>query len=415
MARVPVRRLWRAIKAQDIAWLSLIAALGAASPTLNDAELELLCALAALQIAGPRVPALNTPKGVRVAIALKLILGYLLIGVSGGVTSSYYLILLVPVVSAGNALGPVGVSLVTITAALAYLSFLLFVDWSSFVLLPQDIRELCLRIVFLGLIAFLTYQSAAENRRQAEQYRQLAEQLAETNRSLQQAEREVRRSERLAALGQLTAGLAHELRNPLSTMRASAELLERSLDSGNEVARELARFIVSEVDRLSHLINRFLDFARPMQVTPVPRDLNQVVDRAIARLENLTQQRDVQIYRNYAPDLGPVAIDAELMEIAVYNLLENAVQMSPPGAPVTVKTRRVDNAVEIAVIDRGPGIPESDREHIFNPFFTRRPNGTGLGLAMVAKIVSEHRGSISVESEVGRGSVFRILLPINTP
>lgn len=390
----------------------LFAALGAASPTLNDAEIELLATLAVLQVLAPRLRWFNTPHGIKATLTLKLALSYLLIGVSGGLTSSYYLILLVPVVSAASCLGALGTFLMTAAASGAYLSFLLFVDWERFTLPPEGWRELCLRVVFLGLVSFLTYESARSSRRQAERYRQLAAQLAEANRSLQRAEAEVRRSERLAALGQLTAGLAHELRNPLGTMRASAELLERSLPPEASMARELARFIVTEVDRLNHLISRFLDFARPVEPKLTPTDLTAVLDRAIARLENQNPAPTVHIYRNYMPDLGLVPVDPELMEIAVYNLLDNAARVSSPGAPITVKARRINGAVEIAVIDRGPGIPEEDREQIFNPFFSRRPNGTGLGLAIVAKIVAGHRGKITVESEPGQGSVFRILLPI---
>jgi len=99
------------------------------------------------------------------------------------------------------------------------------------------------------------------------------------------------------------------------------------------------------------------------------------------------------------------------MASVVYNLLENAAQASPPGGAITVKTRPVDSGVEIAVIDRGAGIADQDRESIFNPFFTTKPDGVGLGLAIVAKIVDEHGGKIAVESEPGQGSVFRVLLP----
>ena len=244
----------------------LISALAGVSPTLSGAELQLLAALAVLQVLEPRIPRLNRLGGHVFAILLKLTLGYLLIGVSGGVTSSYYMILLVPVVSAATSLGARGATLITLATGLSYLSFLLYVDWQSMTLLPEDIRELLLRVLFLCLISFLTFQLVKANRTQALRYQAVAEELAEANRSLQLAEAAIRRSERLAAMGQLTAGLAHELRNPLGTMRASAEVLQQNVAKENDVARELAGFIATEVDRTNSLITRFLDFARPLKL-----------------------------------------------------------------------------------------------------------------------------------------------------
>lgn len=401
----------RFVRPQDIAWLLFFSALAAVSPTLNDAEIQILLALGLIQVAEPRIGALRTPRGRIVAILLKLGLGYLLIGVSGGLTSSYYLILLVPVVSAATTLRAPGAALVTLAACLTYLSFLAFIDWREFLPQSHDAREVSLRVIFLCLIGYLTYQLVATNREQARRLESVVAQLAEANRNLQLAEAEVRRSERLAALGQLTAGLAHELRNPLGTMKASAEVLRQKVPAANEVAHELAGYIATEVDRVNSLITRFLDFAKPFQLQLEPADVTEVIDRAIARVENHQPSFDVSVYRNYSPDVRPCLVDGELMENVLYNLLENAAQASPPGSVITVKTRPAHNAAEISVIDRGAGIGKDDLENIFNPFFTTKSDGIGLGLALVSKIVDEHGGTIAVESEPGQGSVFRILLP----
>jgi signal transduction histidine kinase len=119
----------------------------------------------------------------------------------------------------------------------------------------------------------------------------------------------------------------------------------------------------------------------------------------------------VTIYKNYSPDLAPFPFDAELMERVFYNVVLNAAQATPAGGAVTVKTRGFNDTAEIAVIDRGPGIDPKIRESIFNPFFTTKPQGVGLGLAIVSKIIDEHGGRMSVESEPGKGSVFRVYLP----
>ncbi len=402
------------VRSQDVVWLLFFFALGAVSPTLSDAEVQLLVALAILQVAEPRVPAFQTPRGRILAIAMKLALGYLLIGVSGGITSSYYLILLVPVVAAATTLGALGAALVTLGACGAYLSFLAFIDWEQFVLLPDDARELMLRVLFLCLTSYLTYQLVETNRLQARRYQTVAEQLAQANRDLQRAEAAVRRSERLAALGQLTAGLAHELRNPLGTMKASAEVLAKNVPPENEVAHELAGYIAAEVDRLNSLITRFLDFARPLELKRRATEITEVIDRAIEQLHRHQPQLDVTVFKNYSPDVPLVPIDGQLVERVFYNLLENAAQATPPGGTITVKTRPVKGGVEIAVIDRGSGIPPEHLESIFNPFFTTKSGGTGLGLAIVSKIVDEHGGRMAVESEVGQGTVFRVVLPAET-
>jgi signal transduction histidine kinase len=138
--------------------------------------------------------------------------------------------------------------------------------------------------------------------------------------------------------------------------------------------------------------------------------LTAVLDRSIALAERETG--NIAIYKNYSPEIPPFPLDSELMERVFYNLVLNAAQASPPGGTVTVKTRAAQATAEISVIDRGSGIEPKHIDSIFNPFFTTKPTGVGLGLAIVSKIVDEHGGKITVESEPGNGSVFRVLLPM---
>ncbi len=381
----------------------------AAGPERDPHFIFFLFLVAGLQIAEPRVPALATRRGSVFANLLKLGLGYLIIYHSGGITSSYYWILLIPVVSAATTLGVGGTLLFTVLACATYLSSLLSLDRELEV--PADqVPELSLRLISLAVIGFLAQRLAEANRQEALHAQAVADQLAEANRNLQEAEAVARRSERLAALGQWSAGLAHELRNPLGTMRASAEMLLTNLPAENEVAAELAGFISSEVDRINSLVTRFLDFARPLEVRLEPAELSEVIDRAIAQLER-DSPRQVTVYKNYSPDVPPFPFDAELIERVVYNLLLNAAQATQPGGAVTVKTRPVDGEVEVSVIDRGAGIHPDQLENIFNPFFTTKKEGAGLGLSVVSKIVDLHGGRITVESEPGKGSVFRLFLP----
>lgn len=366
-----------------------------------------------VQIAEPKVPVLQSRRGKVLWIILKLALGYLLVGYTGGVTSSYYLILLLPVISAATSLGVAGTLLFTVLACATYVSFLFFVDFSHYEIDPDQVNVLLLRLLLLAMAANAVNMLAEALRVQSEKNRAVADQLADANRSLREAEEAVRRSDRLAALGQLSAGLAHELRNPLGTIKASAEMLSRVIASGNagEVAREMAGFISTEVDRTNSLVTRFLEFARPLQLKLAAADLSAVIDRAIALVEREPANQAVSIYRNYSPDLPPFTFDPELIERVFYNLILNAAQATAPGGAITVKTRLLGGTAEAAVIDRGEGIPPRIREQIFNPFFTTKPQGVGLGLAIVAKIVDEHGGRITVESEPGKGSVFLVYLP----
>lgn len=409
--------LRRYIRPQDFVWLVLFGVLAAYPVFQHDGSPPdprvplILAALGILQVLEPRIGTIAT-------IVLELVLCYLLFGYSEEINTSYYLILLLPVISASTNFGLRGTVLSTVAACAVYLVYLTHLDLHDLEIIQDEKRELVLRVAWCPVIAFLSYQLAQANREQTRKAEAAAAQLAAANQSLQEAQAEVRRAERLAALGQLTAGLAHELRNPLGTMKTSAELLHRQVEKENEIAREMAGYISAEVDRTNSLITRFLDFAKPQHLRMEKGDLAELLDRVIDRFEREKSgpAASISVHKNYSPDIPPVDFDAQLLERVFVNLLSNAAQASPPGSMVTVKTQMVETAagrgVEIAVIDRGSGIEAKNRENIFNPFFTTKSDGVGLGLAIVSKIVDEHGGSIAVESTPGEGSVFQVILPV---
>ena len=404
----PLIRWIRLVRAQDLVWILLFAVL-MANPQIGDApEIVSLMALGIAQILEPKVPAVATARSRIFWIVLKLALAYVLIGYTGAINSSYWFMLLLPVVTAATAFHVFGTLVFTVLAAGAYVSYLLFVQEAS-----QVNADVTLRVVFLAVVGNLANMLAEDLRVQSEESRRSAVELAAANEQLQRAQEAVRRSDRLAALGQLSAGLAHELRNPLGTIKASSEMLSQSVRGENEVAREVSGFISSEVDRCNSLITRFLQFARPLELRPEKSDLAQTIDRAIAMAAR--EAPGVSIYSNYAPEIPPFPFDAELMERVFYNLVLNAAQATAAGGTVTVKTRAAGGTAEIAVIDRGEGIEPKNLDTVFNPFFTTKPEGVGLGLAIVAKIVDEHGGKITVESEPGKGSIFRVFLPMTRP
>jgi two-component system, NtrC family, sensor histidine kinase HydH len=415
----------RFLRPQDIVLVLLLAAVAAIDPEHDPRTAGMIAVLGVLQILESKIPFANTTIGKVTWILLKLAIGYILIGYTHGIDSHNYLLLLLPICSAATSLGVYPTLAVSLLACAAYLSMVFFIgtqfqfDLDEHIIHicrsgdvcpnPDDVersfdftRDLILHLLFLAIAGNLVSALAEVLREQYVRYRKLAEELAKTEAAF-------RRADRLAALGQLSAGLAHELRNPLATIRSSAEMLNRNLPEGNEIAAEMAGFISSEVDRTNSLVTRFLDFARPLSLRKEPTDVTGTIDRAIQQVER--DDNSVAITREYSHDLKPIPIDSEMMERVLYNLILNAVQASEPGSPVTVRTGHAHPYAEIDVIDRGVGIPKDQTESIFNPFFTTKPAGTGLGLPIVAKIVDEHGGKLTVESEPGKGSTFRVLLP----
>jgi two-component system sensor histidine kinase HydH len=400
-------------QAQDFAWLLFVIVLIATAPEPNYDAVILLPLIGAFQIVEPRLKLFSSRRGQITSIVLKLVLSYLLIGFSHGIDSYYYAIFLIPVVSAATILELPGVILVTAIACAAYFSFLLpiFFDYSNFRLPPDQISIMSLRASFYAIVAFLVYQQANAKRQEMKRTQEAAERLAESNRNLRHAEASLRRSERLAALGQLTAGLAHELRNPLGTIKASAEMLTKdSTKTRPEVMSEMTGYIVTEVDRVNGLIASFLDFARPLQIRPVAADLRPVVEDVVRQQADLARSRSVELHVRMSAPLS-FSFDPDLMKSAISNLLQNAIEASRPGESVEIRAESRDHNVMIFVSDHGEGIQPLHLENIFNPFFTTKPHGTGLGLAIVSKIVDEHQGRINVFSEPETGTTFEITLP----
>jgi len=368
-------------------------------------EKSFLFLLAILQFVEGRFAVLNTLRGRVTLITLQMVILYLLIGYDGGIGSSYFVLLLLPIVSAGGSLGVVGSLVTPIAAVIVYLSFLLFLNFEVVEVPPEQVHILVIRCAALIITAVGVYTLSVVIRRQSAEYKSTAEELAAANQNLLAAEAAVRRSERLAALGQLSAGLAHELRNPLGSIKGSADLLARSASRNDPIAKELGEIISAEVDRTNSLVTRFLNFARPLEPRCEITDVTAVIDRAAARAK-------VDIERAYSPSLPQLSIDPELMEQVFLNLIQNAAQATENGAPITVSTRETAGRAEISVIDQGCGIPADKIDTIFNPFVTTKQDGVGLGLAIVSKIVDGHGGKMAVESKPGEGSTFRVLLPI---
>jgi two-component system, NtrC family, sensor histidine kinase HydH len=406
----------------DLLWILFLLGLALLPPVREVHKQLVLLAIGILQLFEGRLVTRLPKTGPSYAVLLKILLAMLLLSHTGdvGINSSYYPIFYVPVVTAATYFDAWGTLFWTCVAAAGYCSYL-FPALQEYDLAPGAIAELAIRILFFFLAAMVVNRFATENNRQTRRYQMLAEQLAKTNRELERAQDEARRSERLAALGQLSAGLAHEIRNPLGIIKGSAEMLNQRLQTAEPLAAELAGYISMEVNRLGALVSRFLDFARPLRLETRTCSVPEIVDRALRAVAANWSGPEIRVERRYERELRPAALDENLCEQVFVNLIQNAYDaMSETGGALRISiaaaARSERRGVEVRVMDSGPGIPNELREQIFNPFFTTKKTGVGLGLSIVSKIVDEHRGSIELrngELNGGEsGACFVIFLPL---
>jgi len=226
-------------------------------------------------------------------------------------------------------------------------------------------------------------------------------------------EKQLYNSQKLAALGQLSAGIAHEIRNPLSSIKMSLQILTKRM---NPEGNDLKRFKIAEkeVDHLEMLVNNILAFAKPVEPKKMPVDLSRVLEQALSMSEKGITDKKIEVQREFR-DVPPVMVDAAMMTDAFLNIIRNAVEASKEQGKIKVSIRyayETRESVVVEIQDEGSGIDESDMPHIFNPFFTRKNYGTGLGLSLVKKIVDIHQGIIEVFSKKNEGTKVFIILPL---
>jgi two-component system, NtrC family, sensor kinase len=256
----------------------------------------------------------------------------------------------------------------------------------------------------------------------------LEEKVRERTEELRLAEAEVARGEKLASIGQLAAGIAHELNNPLTGVLTFTHLLRKKMPEGSQDAEDLD-LVIRETKRCASIIRRLLDFAREKTPEKALVDLNRLTEETVRFVERSAALQQIEIVMDLDPDLPQLYVDADLIKQVLMNILVNAQQAIEEHGRITVRTRltparRLQGsggepapAVEIAISDTGCGIPQANLQRIFDPFFTSKEvgKGTGLGLSVSYGIVRSHGGEIEVESTVGEGTTFRICLPAKVP
>ena len=224
--------------------------------------------------------------------------------------------------------------------------------------------------------------------------------------------KEILRSQRLVSIGRLAAGVAHEIRNPLSSIKGFATYFkERYRDTPKD--HQTAEIMIQEVERLDRVIGQLMEFARPMRIEEKITSLDALIRHSLKMVEGDAHKKHITLEFNCDPGIDRARIDADRIKQVLLNLYLNAIEAMGDGGSLTVSAKRseADNGLIITVADTGPGIPKKDLPHLFDPYFTTKPSGTGLGLANVHKIVESHKGEIEITSAPGEGTVVTILIP----
>jgi signal transduction histidine kinase len=315
----------------------------------------------------------------------------------------YYL----PIVFASLSSGWRGGLLVAILAGLFNVPH----DLLSFRVLPHYAVDQILDFPLFCAAAILTGTLAERGRKQRADLERTTQRLTEVYRQLQDNFEHMKRAERLFALGQLSAGLAHEVRNPLASIAGAAGILQREPHRERKDA-ECLEIISKECQRLNGLLTEFLEFARPRAPHYQTIDFPLVIDPVMELAAHAVGGKPVALRTEISPDLAPVECDPGLLKQVLLNLIINAIQATPGSGEVLLSAGLGNGRLLIKVRDEGCGVSRADRDRMFDPFFTTKENGTGLGLSVAHQIVEQHGGILTAEANFGRGMTFSVSLPL---
>ncbi|PKO53774.1 MAG: two-component sensor histidine kinase [Betaproteobacteria bacterium HGW-Betaproteobacteria-2] len=237
----------------------------------------------------------------------------------------------------------------------------------------------------------------------------MSQAFAQMIEDLERSKEHLTRAAKLAVVGEMAAAMSHEVRTPLGILRSSAQVLLREPELSKE-GREVCGFIISETERLNKLVSTLIDTARPRQPEFAPTDITDLTRQAVGMLRAQADKKTIELDCN-AEGVAMAECDREQIMQVLLNLLLNSIQILPEGGKIQVSVQQLEHAVEVRVADNGPGIPADQRDQVFDPFYTKRRGGLGLGLAVVRQIVAAHHGEINVGVSAMQGAEFRLRLP----
>ncbi len=358
-------------------------------------------------------------KGIRIYILASLLavislIHYLAGGAQAGLLHSLLgHLYIVPIILGAFWYGIKGGVSVSIFSALLF-SPHLFLHWRDPFLDVYNYVELFLFFLIGGVTGVLSQMERNQRLRHEEALRRLDEshrKLREQTDFLFQTEEQLRRADRLSALGELSAGMAHEIRNPLGSIKGAVEILKDDY-SPDEAKYEFIGILLKETDRLNRIVQEFLGFARPKLPEFQQADVNEAIESVLTLTAQEARKAGIRVERQLDTAIGKRSVDAGMLKQAFLNLILNAIQAMPDGGVLSVESSLQDSRIVVKISDTGAGIPEENRKKLFSPFFTTKKNGTGLGLAITYRIIENHRGSIDVASQPGRGTTFTVRIPV---
>ena len=275
---------------------------------------------------------------------------------------------------------------------------------------PAQVLDQGLEICVFSLVGGLAGLLSDRQRRQELDLRTTSAQLDQAHRQLQENFEVMKRAERLSAIGQLSAGLAHEIRNPLASIEGAVTVMQREVHS-EERRREFLDIIQKESRRLNRLLTNFLDFAKPRPPDLQMVEINSLLDSVMELAQHAGGRRKLELVKEIEPGLATLKCDAEQLKQVLLNLVMNAIQAMPQGGRVVLAAQRQGTGAAIEVRDQGCGINEGHIDRIFDPFFTTKKTGSGLGLSIAHQIISQHGGTVSISRHSPEGSTVRVSLP----
>ncbi|EAT15647.1 periplasmic sensor signal transduction histidine kinase [Desulfuromonas acetoxidans DSM 684] len=355
-------------------------------------------------------------------LAIYLLLCTLLIwATTGHEESHYWIIYFLPIVVAGTNLTLLHTLATCLFSSLFYLALIPNAIWSDPVNRAEDLPEFLISCTTFFIVGILMHGFSEQHRRQLKQQKHLNDLLLDNRnalqnslRKLEEAEENLRRTDRLAALGEMSAGLAHEIRNPLGIIASSAQLLQNHINPTDSGQLDLLDVIREESTRLNDLVTTFLRFGRPGEPQLKSYQLENLIDKTVEQLRPVAEQHQVALTFSPAHPTTTVYVDADMIQQLLLNLLLNAIEACSEQGNVVIHALKKDNQAHIIVTDNGEGIAKEVLPTIFNPFFTTKDGGTGLGLATAHNIAQSHGGDIHVTSQPGHGSRFVVTLPLET-
>jgi two-component system, NtrC family, sensor histidine kinase HydH len=276
-----------------------------------------------------------------------------------------------------------------------------------------DMLDQCLEICVFCLVGLLTGVLTDRQRKQARALRDATHELRQAHQELRQNFESMKRAERLHALGQLSAGLAHEIRTPLASIEGAAAIVQR-VSHSEERCHELLEIIQKESRRLNRLLTSFLDFAKPRRPDLKVVEIDELFDSVIALAQHARDNRRLELRKDMPPGLATLECDPEQLKQVLLNLIMNAIQAMPQGGTIVLAARQSGHTVTIDVQDQGCGINEDNLDRVFDPFFTTKETGSGLGLSVADQIIRQHGGMLTIARSSPEGATVRISLPLKS-